>query len=82
MESKKLPARIVVPTELRKLSCQIEQWWRRHPHLAMLPEPLWTFAANAARQHGLSRVARFLRLDYFAPRLRKQQTGIFRSLLV
>ena len=26
MESKKLPAPVVVPTEIQELSCQIEQW--------------------------------------------------------
>ncbi len=66
MESKKLPAPIVVPTELKELSCQIEQWRRTRPHRAAMPEPLWTLAADAARQHGLARVARFLRLDYYS----------------
>jgi hypothetical protein len=31
-----------------------------------MPEPLWTLAANVARQHGLARVARFARLDYYS----------------
>jgi hypothetical protein len=31
-----------------------------------MPEPLWTLAANVAKQHGLARVARFVRLDYYS----------------
>ncbi len=31
-----------------------------------MPEPLWTLAANVAKKHGLARVARFLRLDYYS----------------
>ena len=66
MESKKLPAPIVVPTELKQLSHQIERWRRTRPHLMAMPEPLWTLAANVAKKHGLARVARFLRLDYYS----------------
>jgi hypothetical protein len=66
MGSKKPPVPIVVPAELKGLSCQIEQWRRTRPRLGAMPELLWTLAANAARQHGLARVARFLRLDYYS----------------
>ena len=66
MESKSLPAPIVVPAELKGISSQIEQWRCTRPHRAAMPEPLWTLAVNAARQHGLARVARFLRLDYYS----------------
>jgi hypothetical protein len=31
-----------------------------------MPESLWALAANLARQHGLARIARFVRLDYYA----------------
>jgi hypothetical protein len=66
MESKRLPAPIVIPTELKELSCQIEQWRGTRPHRMAMPEPLWILAANLAKQHGLSRVARLLRLDYYS----------------
>jgi hypothetical protein len=65
MVSNKLPAPIVIPTELKELSRQIEQWHRTRPYRMAMPEPLWTLAANVARQHGLARVARFMRLDYY-----------------
>ncbi len=66
MGSKKLLVPIVVPAELKELHCQIEQWRRTRPRLAAMPEQLWTLAVSAARQHGLARVARFLRLDYYS----------------
>ncbi len=66
MESKRLPAPIVVPAELRQLSFQIEQWRRTRPHRMPMPESLWTLAVNIARQLGLAPVARFLRLDYYS----------------
>jgi len=31
-----------------------------------MPEPLWTLAANLARQYSVAQVSRFLRLDYYA----------------
>ena len=73
MESKKLPGPIVVPTELKELSRQIEQWRCTRPRLAAMPEALGTLAVNAARQHGLARVARFLRLDYYSLKERTER---------
>jgi hypothetical protein len=66
MESKNLPAPIDIPAELKDLSCQMEQWRRTRPHRTPMPEPLWALAANLARQHGLARVARLVRLDYYS----------------
>jgi len=77
MESNNLPAPIDLPTELRELSCQIEQWRGTRPHRAAMPEPLWVVAARLARQHGLARVARLLRLDYYSlkDRVENRQRG-------
>ena len=66
MESKELPVPAVIPSEIKELSCQVEQWRSTRPYRMAMPEPLWTLAANLARQHGLARVARFVRLDYYA----------------
>jgi hypothetical protein len=66
MESKGLPAPVIIPSELKELSRQIEQWRRTRPYRMSMPETLWTLAANVARQHGLARVARFTRLDYYS----------------
>jgi len=66
MESKELPTPVIIPSELKELSRQIEQWRRTRPYRMSMPETLWTLAANVARQHGLARVARFTRLDYYS----------------
>ena len=66
MESKELPAPVIIPAELKELNRQIEQWRGTRPYRMAMPETLWTLAANVARQHGLARVARFTRLDYYS----------------
>jgi len=65
MESEELLAPVVIPTEIKEFSSQVEQWRSNRPHLMAMPEPLWTLAANLAKQHGVARVARFARIDYY-----------------
>ncbi len=77
MESKELPTPVVVPAEVQELSRQIEQWRNTRPYRKAMPEPLWTMAANVARQYGLARVARFLRLDYYS--LKERLDGLDRD---
>src|SRR5512132_1735562 len=72
MESKKLPVAVVIPAEIQELSRQIEQWRSVRIHRMPMPEPLWALAANLARQYGIARVARFLRLDYYGLKDRVQ----------
>ena|SRR5437773_8784993 len=72
MESKRLTAPVVIPADIQELSRQIEQWRSTRPHRMPMPEPLWTVAANLARQYGVGRVARFLRLDYYSLKERLQ----------
>lgn len=84
MESKILAAPVVIPAEIQELSRQIEQWRSIRRHRMPMPEPLWTVAANLARQYGVARVARFLRLDYYSLKERlqppkRQQVSVPRS---
>lgn len=72
MESKNLPAPTENPSEIQELSRQIEQWRNTRPCRRPMPEPLWTLAANLAKQYGLARVARCLRLDYYSLKERIQ----------
>ena len=44
----------------------IEQWRLRHRPRARLPEHLWREAAQLAREQGINRTARALRLDYYS----------------
>jgi hypothetical protein len=72
MESKMLAAPVGIPADIQELSRQIEQWRSTRPHRMPMPEPLWTVAAKLARQYGVARVARFLRLDYYSLKERLQ----------
>lgn len=63
MESKKLRN---PPFEFVRLHRQIEKWRSTRRHRTRMPDALWRSAANLARQHGVARVARSLRLDYYA----------------
>jgi hypothetical protein len=77
MESKKLPARIVVPAEIQELCRRIEQWRQVRRHREPMPETLWTLAARLARQHSVARIARFASLDYYS--LKERSDALDRS---
>lgn len=44
---------------------QFEKWRERRPLGTRIPASLWDVAAVAAREHGVSKVAGELRLDYY-----------------
>jgi hypothetical protein len=51
-------------TELSELARRLKQWRGRQRSQGALPQWVWDEATGAAREHGVSRVARALRLDY------------------
>ena len=51
-------------TDLQQLEGQLTLWRSSRRHQRRLPEEVWAAAVELARTHGLSRVARRLRLDY------------------
>lgn len=53
-----LPARLVRGRE------RFEKWRSKHKVRSRFPEYLWSLAAKLAREYGLNRTARTLRLDY------------------
>ena len=52
-------------TDLPQLEGQLTRWRRSRRHGRRLPAEVWAAAVKLARTHGLSRVARRLRLDYY-----------------
>ena len=66
MESKKVAAPVVIPTEIQALSRQIERWRSTRLHGMRMPESLWTLAASLASRYSVAQVSRFLRLDYYS----------------
>jgi hypothetical protein len=58
-----IPSR--VPAEVRDVLRRLEGWRKGRKHRRPIPEVLWRSATTLARQHGVSRIARLLRLDYY-----------------
>ena len=76
MESRNLPTTRNLPIQIARLLHRIEQWRHSRPHRGPMPEELWALAAKVARQHGIARVARYGRLDYYSLKERLDaQTG-------
>jgi len=51
--------------KLEEVSVQLELWRKGQPKGAGLPGSLWEKAVALSREHGVSRVARVLRLDFY-----------------
>ncbi|MFN0027754.1 MAG: hypothetical protein ACKV2O_11345 [Acidimicrobiales bacterium] len=60
-------------TDLDRLHTQLIAWRQRQTGRARLPAELWRAATHLAHTHGVGRVARTLRLDYY--KLRRQTQG-------
>jgi hypothetical protein len=60
----KNPSKSTVPARLDRGRKRFETWRRKHKTRCRLPEPLWTAAVKLAREYGVNRTARTLRLDY------------------
>jgi len=44
---------------------RLAAWRQRRPHRAPIPQDLWSWIVPLARTHGVSRVSRALRLNYY-----------------
>ncbi len=66
MEKKKRVTPVEMPQEIQDLNRRVEQWRRRRRSREPMPGPLWDLAAGVAREHGVARVARIVRLGYQA----------------
>ncbi len=53
-------------SQLERVRCRFEVWRKTRQHCSPIPEPLWTSAVELAREHGLHRTARALRLNYYS----------------
>lgn len=60
---------------LEGLLDQIEGWRRMRPRPRAMPEPLWSEAAALARELGVYRVARALRLNFDTLKRRAKHSG-------
>jgi hypothetical protein len=55
---------IVVPVGMRKIYRGLERWRKSQTGRAPIPDALWKAAAEIALEHGVSRTAQILRLQY------------------
>lgn len=60
----KNPRKSPLPAKLVRGRRRLERWRRAHKPPTRLPESLWSLAVELAREYGLSRTSRTLRLDY------------------
>ena len=61
-----------LPARLAGVRRQIERWRRTRKVRSRIPEPLWALAIEVAGTYGVHRVAKALRLSYYA--LKKRVT--------
>jgi hypothetical protein len=59
-----------LPKDLAQARSRFEAWRERRPGGRRIPQPLWNLAVQLASQHGVSRTATTLGLDYYS--LKKQ----------
>ena len=57
-------AEFEIPAGLQELARQFEEWRGSHSGRRPIPEALWMRAADLAREHGVFRTAKVLRLDF------------------
>jgi hypothetical protein len=63
-----------IPAGLQELARQFEQWRSSHSGRRPIPEALWIRAADLAREHGVFRTAKVLRLDF--SKLKRQMAPV------
>jgi hypothetical protein len=57
-------ARLEIPPGMQSVCRQFDLWRRSHRGRLPIPEKLWAAAAAVAREHGVFRTAKVLRLEY------------------
>jgi len=53
-----------IPVGMRRVCRRFERWRKGHKARLPIPKALWAAAAEAAREHGVFRAAKALRLEY------------------
>jgi len=53
-----------IPPGMRKVYGRLKRWRSKQTRRVPIPEPLWTAAAELAREHGINATAKVLHLEY------------------
>ncbi len=64
-----------LPTTLEQARQRFERWRKVRPSLSPIPKGLWALAVKMAQEHGVSRTAQALRLNYHTLKERLQAAG-------
>jgi hypothetical protein len=75
MEHPPPPLALPIPPDIAAVRARLDRWRQKRPRRARIPDALWQAATALARQHGAGKVARVLRLDYYALRRRVTAAG-------
>lgn len=65
----------VLPKDLASAQRRIDKWRAGNGRRRLIPEPVWTEAADLARAHGVNRVSVAMRLSYEKLRERVEAKG-------
>ena len=60
--------------KIAKVRRELGRWRESHTRGSRIPDALWASAAELARKHGLSRIARALELDYYSLKKHLERT--------
>lgn len=61
---------VALSTDIDEVRIQLEEWRQSREQRSRIPEGIWSCATELARAHGVAKIARMLRLDYYALRRR------------
>jgi hypothetical protein len=75
MKIKMLSGSTTIPSKIEPVRQRLERWRRSHKFRSRIPEDIWVRAALLARQYGVGKTARILRLDNYALKKRMEIGG-------
>ena len=64
-----------IPPEMRKVYRRLRRWRSSHARRVPIPDALWAAAGELAREHGINRTAKALRLEYGKLKERAEALG-------
>lgn len=65
----------LLPVVFSEVRWRFERWRSEKRPRARIPEELWAMAVGLAREHGINRTARALRLDYYTLKRRLEASS-------
>ena len=64
-----------IPSDTRKICRRLRRWRSSHARRVPFPDALWAAAGELAREHGVNRTAKALRLEYGKLKVRAGAAG-------